>query len=341
MEKNVLVYGAYGHTGRFVVAELLRRGLTPVLAGRDQARLDGLAGRFPGLRARQATVADVDSLDRAIRDTALVVNCAGPFLDTAVPLAAAAVRAGAHYLDVTAEQGAAQQVYRAHQELGWPVGVAVVPAMGFYGGLADLLATTAMAGWESADEITVAIGLDRWWPTAGTRATGRRNTAARLVVDGGRLVPVPSPAPARDWDFPPPLDRQAVTGMPFTEIITMSRHLRATRIDSYLTSAALDDIRNPATPAPRAVDEDGRSAQRFVVDVVVRRGAGQRRISAAGRDIYAVTAPLVAEAAERLIDGRAKVGGAAAPGEVFDAPDFLNALSPRHLSVRREDAPVA
>jgi len=161
MEKNVLVYGAYGHTGRFVVAELLRRGLTPVLAGRDQARLDGLTGRFPRLRARRATVADADSLDRAIRGTALVVNCAGPFLDTAVPLAAAAVRAGAHYLDVTAEQGAAQQVYRAHEELGWPAGVAVIPAMAFYGGLADLLATTAMADWAAADEITVfeSLGL--------------------------------------------------------------------------------------------------------------------------------------------------------------------------------------
>jgi short subunit dehydrogenase-like uncharacterized protein len=269
------------------------------------------------------------------------VNCAGPFLDTAVPLAAAAVRAGAHYLDVTAEQGAAQQVYRAHRELGWPAGVAVIPAMAFYGGLADLLATTAMAEWTAADEITVAVGLDRWWPTEGTRTTGRRNTATRLVVSGGRLVPVSVPAPARDWDFPAPLGRQVVTGMPFTEVITMSRHLRTASIDSYLMAAALDDIRDPATPAPRAVDEDGRSAQRFVVDVVVRRGPARRRISAAGRDIYAVTAPLVAEAAERLLDGRAKVGGAAAPGEVFDAADFLAALAPRHLTLRRQPAPTA
>jgi hypothetical protein len=30
------------------------------------------------------------------------------------------------------------------------------------------------------------------------------------------------------------------------------------------------------------------------------------------------------------------VHGAAAPGEVFDAADFLDALSPRHLAIRRE-----
>jgi len=328
MERNVLVYGAYGHTGRFVVTELLRRGLTPVLSGRDPARLGQMAGEFPGLEVRQATVNDSGSLANAVRGTGVVVNCAGPFLDTAVPVAAAAVRAGAHYLDITAEQAAAQAVYRAHEELGWPDDVAVIPAMAFYGGLADLLATTAIDEWAAADEITVAIGLDRWWPTEGTRTTGRRNTATRLVVDGGRLVPVHSPAPVRDWDFPAPLDRQVVTGMPFAEIVTMARHLAASRIGTYLSAVALDDIRNPATPAPQAVDEDGRSAQQFVVDVVVRRGTQERRISAAGRDIYAVTGPLVAEAARRLMDGRAKVRGAAAPGEVFAAADFLRALSP-------------
>ena len=78
MERNVLVYGAYGHTGRFVVTELLRRGLTPVLSGRDGARLGEMAGEFPGLEARQATVDDAKSLANAVRGTGLVVNCAWP-----------------------------------------------------------------------------------------------------------------------------------------------------------------------------------------------------------------------------------------------------------------------
>jgi Saccharopine dehydrogenase NADP binding domain len=341
MQRYALVYGAYGHTGRFLVAELLRRGLTPILSGRNPARLAAMAGQFPGLQTRPATVHDGHSLDKAVRGAGLVVNCAGPFTDTAVPVAAAAVRAGAHYLDVTAEQAAVQQVYRAHQELRWPAGVAVIPAMAFYGGLADLLASTAMAGWESADEITIAYGIDRWWPTRGTRNTGRRNTAARLVVSGGRLVPVPSPGAVRDWEFPGPLSRQTVASAPFAEIITMARHLAAPGISTYLTASALEDVRNTATPAPTAVDSAGRSAQRFVVDVVLRRGQRERRIWAAGRDIYAVTAPLAAEAARRLIDGRAKARGAAAPGEVFDAADFLDALGPDHLTIRREGSAPA
>ena len=41
---RVLVYGATGRTG-IVIDELLRRGLTPVLAGRSAARLDTVAAR--------------------------------------------------------------------------------------------------------------------------------------------------------------------------------------------------------------------------------------------------------------------------------------------------------
>lgn len=335
MQRYVLVYGAYGHTGRFIVPELLRQGLTPVLSGRDPLALAAMAGQFPGLETRPAIVDDTRSLEDAIRGTGVVVNCAGPFLDTAVPIAAAAVRAGAHYLDITAEQAAVQEVYRAHTELDSRADVTVIPAMAFYGGLADLLATAAMADWDTVGEITVALGLDRWWPTEGTRNTGQRNTATRLIVDGGRLVPAPSPAPLAEWEFPEPLGHQSMTGNPFSEIITMAHHLAASRIDTYLTTAALEDIHDPSTPAPRAADETGRSAQQFIIDVIVRRGGEERRISAAGRDIYAVTAPIIAEAATRLIDGRAKVQGAAAPAEAFDAADFLDALSPHHLTIRQ------
>jgi hypothetical protein len=54
---------------------------------------------------------------------------------------------------------------------------------------------------------------------------------------------------------------------------------------------------------------------------------------ARGRDIYAVTAPIVVEAAVRILEGRVKATGAPAAGELFDARDFLDALSPDHLTV--------
>ena len=59
-----------------------------------------------------------------------------------------------------------------------------------------------------------------------------------------------------------------------------------------------------------------------------------RRVTARGQDIYAITAPIVVEALERILDGRVTADGAVAAGEAFDARDFLAALAPEGLSVR-------
>src|SRR5262249_42060695 len=109
--ENVTVFGAYGHTGRFVVAELLRRGWTPILAGRDVAKLRAAGAAHHGLEVRVASVDDAASIDCAIAGARAVINCAGPFMDTATPIIEAALRARVHYLDVTAEQQAALAVF--------------------------------------------------------------------------------------------------------------------------------------------------------------------------------------------------------------------------------------
>lgn len=126
--------------------------------------------------------------------------------------------------------------------------------------------------------------------------------------------------------YPEPLGDQPVVQMPFSEVITIDRHLDVGALRSYLNTTPLADLRDSATPPPTATDETGRSTQQFVVDVVVRRGSDTRRISTSGRDIYAVTAPIVVEGAIRLLDGRHHGSGAMAPGQAFDAADVLAAL---------------
>ncbi len=330
-DRTVTVFGAYGHTGRFVVSELCKRGWTPILSGRDAAKLNTVRDAHPGLEVRAASVDDPASLDRAISGAAAVINCAGPFIDTAAPVIEAAVRARIHYLDVAAEQVAVLATFEQFADAARAVGVVIAPAMAFYGGLGDLLATAAMGDWAAADEICIAIALDSWKPTRGTRLTGQRNTGQRFIFSKNRLERA-DPPPARTWNFPEPFGPQEVVGLSFTETITISRHLRTPEIRAYMSLAPLTDLRNPDTPAPTAADESGRSAQIFLVDVIVRRGNEERRATARGRDIYAVTAPIVVEAAERILDGRFKAAGAVAAGEAFDAQDFLEALSPEHLS---------
>jgi len=302
--RRLVVFGAYGHTGRFVVSELSRRGWTPILSGRDAQRLATLARTLPALEQRLASVEDPASLDRALAGAVAVINCAGPFLDTAEAVIQAALRSGIHYLDVSAEQQAVLDVHERFADAANAAQVTVLPGVGFYGGVADLLASAALGDWPEADAIDTAVALDSWHPTAGTRLTGERNHHPRKVIERGELVALADPPPSREWTFPAPFGTLAVVGLPLSEIITISRHLPCDEVHSYMNLAPLTDLRNPDTPPPVPADAHGRSAQIFMVDTQVRRRGEVRRATLQGRDIYALTAPLVVEAMERILTGR-------------------------------------
>ena len=164
---KIVVFGASGHTGRFVVSELARRDMTAVLAGRDSEKLLVLQKIHPVFEIRVGSIDDPASLDQALLGGSLVINCAGPFLDTAAPLMEAALRARIHYLDVTAEQTAALAAFEKFSDAARAAGVLIVPSVAFYGALEDLLATAGMRNWSTADEIQIAVALDSWRPTLG------------------------------------------------------------------------------------------------------------------------------------------------------------------------------
>ncbi|MFG6192269.1 saccharopine dehydrogenase family protein [Nonomuraea sp. JJY05] len=334
--RNVAVFGAYGHTGRFVVAELRERGYVPLLLGRDQDKLLALVQAQPGLEARQASVDDPASLDRALNGAAAVINCAGPFATTAGPLVEAALRAGIPYVDVAAEIEANVDTFAHFAERARAAGTVVVPAMAFYGGLGDLLVTTAMGDWTAADEAHIAYGLSSWHPTAGTLASGmvsgQRRGGRRIRYTGGQLEYHDDALPTLEWPFPAPLGPQSVIGeFTMADVVTIPSHLAVQEVRTYMAAKAAADL-SAATSAPIAVDERGRSDQTFVVDVLVRSGGTERRVTATGQDIYAISAPLAVEAVDRVLTGRTRTTGVASAGAIFDAPDFLRALFP-HLSL--------
>lgn len=324
---NIAVYGASGHTARFVVAELLRHGHTPIAIGRDQSKLEAaLAVHGVEVEMRIASLDSAVSLDRALAGADAVIHAAGPFLDTAPPLIEAALRCRVHYFDVTAEQGSALSTFELFDAPARERGIFVVPAAGFYGGLGDLLATHAMRGWTLADRIDIAIALSSWWPTRGTRRTGERNTATRLSFSDGKLTPILPSTPA-PWLFPDPLGAQDIVELPLTETILMARHIHVGDIHNYMTEAPLRDLHDPTTPGPVAADERGRSNQRFVIEARVRNGDEERCVTAEGGDIYAITAPIVVEAVERVCAAPRQDAGAFALGQLVDASDFLQTLA--------------
>ncbi|MFF1477167.1 saccharopine dehydrogenase family protein [Streptomyces sp. NPDC058301] len=333
----VTVFGAYGHTGRFVVAELLARGFVPVLAGRDAGKLRALAASHPGVDVRPATVDDPASLDAALAGADAVINCAGPFATTAAPVIEAALRAAIPYVDVAAEIEANVDTFAHFADRARDAGTVVLPAMAFFGGLGDLMVTAAMGDWTAADEAHVAYGLSSWHPTAGTRdagaVSGERRQGRRVRYSQGRLEYHQDALPTLKWAFPDPLGAREVIGeFTMADVVTVPSHLAIPEVRTYMTVEAAGDLAAPETPAPTAADESGRSDQTFLVDVVVRSGGAERRAVVTGQDIYAVSAPLAVEAVHRVLTGRTRTAGVASAGALFDAPDFLRSLS-AHLTL--------
>lgn len=332
---TIAVYGAGGHTGKFVVRELQRRSCTVASIGRNPASSNG-TGTAPR-DWRVASCDQPDLLDEALRGCSAVINCAGPFLDTAPALIEAALRARIHYFDVAAEQRSVRQSLATYREEARERGVVVLPAMAFYGGLGDLLAADASRRIGSVDSIEIGVALDYWHPTSGTRQTGERNTARRLIVAEGRLVPLPQAPQPRAWTFPEPFGTQEMAMVPLSEIVLIHRHLAARTVSSYLNLVPLRDLGDPSSPPPSASDASGRSSQRFVMDVRASSGEVQCRTTASGFDIYAVTAPIVAEACLRVLNDPPDRGGTYAPAELFEPEEFLAALAPDLQIARRPD----
>jgi Saccharopine dehydrogenase NADP binding domain len=188
---RVAVYGAYGHTAKFVAAELVKRDLRPVLSGRDASKVEVAAADVGASEFHVAVVDDPASLDRAIDGCAVVVNCAGPFGESAPALIDAAARAQVHYIDLTGEILVALETFERFEEPFRGASHVVLPAFGFFGALGDLAATTLAGAWDAVEHVTLAVALDGWQPTHGTRLAGERRAGRRTPSSTANCTFVP------------------------------------------------------------------------------------------------------------------------------------------------------
>ena len=130
-----LVYGAYGYTGELVAREAVARDLDPVLAGRRPAPLDELATELDCDRrafAVDEAATNLDGID-------CVLNCAGPFVETAGPMVDACLATDTDYLDVTGEIEVFEALASRDGE-ATDAGITLLPGVGF-----DVVPTDCLA----------------------------------------------------------------------------------------------------------------------------------------------------------------------------------------------------
>ena len=181
----------------------------PILSGRDPEKLGAVGDAYPGSVIRVAWIEEPASLDRALADVAAVVNCAGPFLDTAEAVIEAALRACIPYLDVTAEAAVAAATSSGTRITRGPRASRSFPRWRSSAVWA-IFCDGGDGGLAGCRRDLHRVRPRRLEPDAGNATDGRAPGAHRHVFTNGRLEVRSEPPPIGRWDFPPPFGRQEV-----------------------------------------------------------------------------------------------------------------------------------
>ncbi|QOC21276.1 saccharopine dehydrogenase NADP-binding domain-containing protein [Wenzhouxiangella sp. AB-CW3] len=194
-----MIYGANGYTGELCAREAVERGLRPVLAGRREEAVAGLASEL-GLEFRVFALDDADAVRRGLDGMPLVLHCAGPFSATSRPMVDGCLATGTHYLDITGEISVYQACHEREEEAR-AAGVILMPGVGFDIVPTDCLSAMLKQRLPDASELTLAFEAGGG-PSPGTAKTSFEGlTQGGKIRRGGRLESVPLAFRTRDIPF--------------------------------------------------------------------------------------------------------------------------------------------
>ena len=351
----IILLGATGYTGARTAEAMLRRGLTPVLAGRSLARLAALATRL-GMASRTVPVdvTDPSALRSLLSAGDVLVSAVGPFGRLGDPVVQAAIDAGVTYLDSTGEPPFIRKVFEHFGPQAAAGGAAaqnkaaLIPAFGndyVPGVLAGALALTA-AGAPDTDAARVDVG---YFIAGGGRAgqpfsRGTLDSVVGMLGEpgfawrGGSLRTEPSGLRLRTFDVAG--RRRPGVSIGSSEHFALPRLApRLEAVDVYLGwfgglsypmhyGARLTPYLAPVvTPlarlvAARANEEPSaatlaRQTSHFPAEVFDRAGRRLARVHLTAPDPYTITAELLAWGAGRAASHGVNGVGALDPVAAF------------------------
>jgi short subunit dehydrogenase-like uncharacterized protein len=137
---RVLLYGAYGYTGRLAAELAAAKKLDVVLAGRNKDALAALGDRL-SLPTRVVGLDDPKRLSEVLKDVTCVVHMAGPFATTSPPMLNACLATQTNYIDITGEIEVFEAMWSREDEIK-RAGITVVPGAGF-----DVVPSDCLAGY--------------------------------------------------------------------------------------------------------------------------------------------------------------------------------------------------
>lgn len=340
-----MIYGANGYTGELVAREAVRKGLSPILAGRNAEAVRRLAGEL-GLQSRVFPLGEPQGTAAELYGVKAVLHCAGPFIHTSWPMVQACLATGASYLDITGEIPVFELVLAMAAEAR-KAGVALLPGVGFDVVPSDCLAARLARALPGATELALAF-----YPERGSVSRGTLKTMIESLPHAGairkdrKIVPVPIAWDSREIDFGGRAGRRWAMTIPWGDVSTAYHSTGIPNIRVY-SGTPPSTIRRLKRFAPLLPLAGWKPVKRLAQSWVERKVTGPSeeirettRVylwgeakDAAGRAVtstletpesYRFTAISAVESVERLLDGKVPPG-AWTPSKAFGA-DFVGEL---------------
>ena len=298
--KNFLIYGSYGYTGQLIVERALKAGLRPVLAGRNEKKLNTQAEQH-NLECRAFPLNDTAKLDSALLEVDAVLHCAGPFVHTFRQMAEACLRTKRHYVDISGEifgfEALASMDAQAKQ-----AGVMLLPGAGFDVVPSDCLAAHLKERLPSARHFRlflrgVGAGVSR-----GTAKSAIENMHRQGIIRrDGELVQVPPAWNVRERDFGRGYTKVVSVG--WGDVSTAYYSTGIPNIETYFAfpEAAINFLRFMRVIGPLLYNRPVKSILKWLVDVFMKGPAGERRKNASAIFVGEVIAQNGERAVSRLI----------------------------------------
>ncbi|WP_330251865.1 saccharopine dehydrogenase NADP-binding domain-containing protein [Nocardia sp. NBC_00565] len=330
---TIAIYGATGVTGGHLLTELNRRGITPILVGRNADRLHtaAAAAGIPDAEIRLADLDDHQALVAAFTGADAVISSLPAYVSFGEAVVAAAIDAGAHYTDMSGEQLFIKRVFDEYAARAEAAGVTAVPGITNSNIPGDLL------GHLTAQRLTgpVEISISLHGTSEGHGSKGSARTVLASLdwfrsggwhYQEGELRTGTTTRHA-EMTFPGDTEPTAVSKFPQPPVLTLPRHTNVSYVEGVLETAFHSQLSSFTAEIVESLPEEPTPGLTYdlVVDSYAADGNTVRGV-VSGRDAYVDSALMAVEVAARLTNGSA-APGVLAPAEAFDPTDFLNSLS--------------
>jgi short subunit dehydrogenase-like uncharacterized protein len=376
MPGRIVLYGATGYIGGLTAQAMVASGARPVLAGRDQGRLNALAERLSrdnGGVTLETAVAGSERpgpLRELLAAGDVLVSTAGPFLKVGRPVVEAAVDAGAIYLDSSGEPPFIRQVFEEFGPRAERTGAVLLTAFGYDyvpGNLAGALALEAAGPAAVRVQVGYFVhGNVQKATSAGTRASvAGVLLAPGYSLRGGRVVTERTAAHVASFEIDGSRRQAFSIGSseqfalprfrhqpPLTDVSVYLGWLgAATGLVHYASAVAaplerfkgvrdgLDQLARQIQRS-RATPDTGQTLRSDVVaEAADAHGRRLATVRLTGGDPYSFTAPMLAWAAGTAAAQGVRPAGALGPAEAFGLASLERACAEAgfHRSADRKD----